>query len=145
MSVTILARINTTFKFAAFLLAACAITSCSKEEAARMSVDIRTDTRDAIYDFRDFDYAYARAEALPKTNLEPAPTSYALFPTAKLETAITGAGDKEYETITKLRKRLGDKMLIFKSGGITIMHNHFISYLTRMKTYSHAHWHTTWI
>ncbi len=63
-----------------------------------------TDARDAIYDFTNYDYGYGLAEALPKTNLEPAPTSYVLFPTIKFDKPLDEY-TPEFEADLKKKKK----------------------------------------
>ena len=57
-------------------------TSCAKAPEYVVTTD------DNLIDFSQYDYRYATTEALTITNLEPAPTSYVLFPRYKLEETI---------------------------------------------------------
>ena len=59
-----------------------------------------------LYDYTAFDYVATSAEALPRTNLEPAPTSYVLFPTARPAEPVTEWSDEEVEN---LHRALADR------------------------------------
>jgi len=79
----------------AMVATALVVTSCMQADQADMRLeedvppDFQSDTGDVIYNFPEFEYEYARAEALQRTNLEPSPTSYVLFPRYKLTEPIT--------------------------------------------------------